>query len=280
MWIADTPKMTTEEIAIACAAGIRDRDLRSRVTSSHAELIANGTRLRKAAIADKLHKVAKADYPVAKLTDKELIRLYDQQLARRSSRARIYYDELLASAPYGRCVYCRHGQAMTLDHYVPKTQVQGLSIEPWNLVPACRDCNSCLGNEFSKHPNNQLLHPYFTPAIGRWLRASVDETNPVSISFFPDPGSDLSAELGDRIVFQFERLDLASRFSILCGTDLAGLGRLLPTNFGGRPADEVSDHLSEQATIGFASDPNDRRAVMYEALAASEWYCAGGYEIL
>ena len=80
-----------------------------------------------------------------------------------------------------------------------------------------------------------------------------------------------------KIQNQFQRLDLGRRYSVLCGSELAGLSHRLPQQFGGAEPGEVSAHLSESARLAFATDQNDRRAVIYEALAADEWYCAGGY---
>jgi hypothetical protein len=62
-------------------------------------------------------------------------------------------------------------------------------------------------------------------------------------------------------------------------------GRLGPDRFGerraqpraGLPPQDVRDFLTEQAELGFAGDENDRRGAMFQALAASDWYCSGGY---
>jgi hypothetical protein len=37
----------------------------------------------------------------------------------------------------------------------------------------------------------------------------------------------------------------------------------------------MSAYMSELAPLAFETDQNDRRAMMFEALAADEWYCAG-----
>lgn len=82
--------------------------------------------------------------------------------------------------------------ATTLDHFVPKTLVPGLSIDPWNLVPACSDCNHGLFDNFSEQSTEQMLYPYFVPPIGRWLTASIGHTHPVTVRFAATPDASLS----------------------------------------------------------------------------------------
>ncbi len=122
-----------------------------------------------------------------------------------------------------------------------------------------------------------MLHPYFVPPIGRWLTASVERVRPTAVRFAATPDAGLAPELQARIRNQFERLDLGRRYSVICASDLVGLNRRLPTRFGGAQPGEVSAYLTELALLSFETDQNDRRAVMFEALAADEWYCTGGY---
>jgi len=109
--------------------------------------------------------------------------------------------------------------------------------------------------------------------VGRWLSASVDRAHPVVVRFAAVPDTSLAPELQDRIRNQFSGLDLGRRYSILCVSELVGLSRLLADRFCGAQRAEVSGYLSELADVGFKTDQNDRRAVMYEALAGDEWYC-------
>jgi len=93
----------------------------------------------------------------------------------------------------------------------------------------------------------------------------------------PPRGAELEPELQARIRNQFEKLGLGRRHSVLCDNELAGRSYRLPHQFGWAEPREVSVHLSESARLAFAMNQNDRRVVMYEALAADEWYCAGDY---
>jgi hypothetical protein len=277
MWASPQPTVTAGESAAACARGIQKQDLRKRVTVARSDFLANSARLQEAAAGDKLHEAADSDYPIQGLSRDELLWLYKSQLARRHSPGRAIYDQIMVGAPFGLCVYCRHSAATTLDHFVPKTLVPGLSIDPWNLVPACPDCNHGLLASFSPQPAGQMLHPYFIPPIGRWLTATVDHALPVVVLFAATPDTTLAPELQARIRNQFSKLELGRRYSVLCGSELSGLSRLLPSQFRRTDPAEISAYLSETSRAAFMTDPNDRRAVMYEALAADDWYCTGGY---
>jgi hypothetical protein len=279
MWAGRPPTITADESATACARGIRDKDLRRRVVDASPEFLANSTKLQTAAATDELHEAKASDYSVSDLSRDELLWLYTGQLSRKRGPGRGIYDQIMVAAPSGLCVYCLHSVATTLDHFVPKTLVPGLSIDPWNLVPACSDCNHSLLDNFSAQAAEQMLHPYFVPAIGRWLTASIDHGQPVTVHFDATPDASLAPGLQARIRSQFERLRLGRRYSVICASDLVGLSRRLSARFDGAESSEVSAYLAELALLGFATDQNDRRAVMFEALAADGWYCAGGYAL-
>lgn len=235
----------------------------------------NSTKLQNAASNGDLHETTASEYAVSGLSRKDLLWLYDAQLTRKTGPGREIYNKIMVTADL--CAYCHHGVAATLDHFVPKTTVPGLSIDPWNLVPACARCNHELLDNFSSLPTEQMLHPYFTPSIGRWLTASIDHVDPVTVRFAATPEVDLAPELQARIRNQFSRLRLGQLYSIVCASELVGLSRLLSSQFRHADASEVSAYLSELALPGFETDQNDRRAVMFETLAGDEWYCAGGY---
>lgn len=278
MWASEPPKVTVQDSARACVEGIRDKSLQRRLLAACPELLDHSEKMQASAASSGLHTVRTDDYSVTDVEGKELRWLYKTQLSKvgRPARRKIY-DQLKASAPHEMCVYCGHSVATTLDHFIPQARVPGLAIDPWNLVPACSECNHGLLDYFSDRPDEQLLHPYFAPEIGRWLTASVDHTDPVAMRFAAAPDRSLDPELQSRIRHQFDALNLGYRYRVLCGRDLSGLNRRLCRDFKGASPDEVSAYLTELASPGFLADENDRRSVMFEALAADRWYCAGGY---
>ncbi|WP_133176499.1 HNH endonuclease [Nocardioides currus] len=234
----------------------------------------NSAAYRASAASSSLHKATAEDYEIVGIADADFHQLYKSRLARPGSPAYQYYERLRTSAAHGLCAYCRYGQAKTLDHFIPKTTIAGLSIEPWNLVPCCHQCNHKLGRNWSDQAHEQMLHPYFAPDLGRWLAAEVHPTRPASVSFQAVPDPTLPDGLRRQVVNQFEALGLAELYAVVSSQELAGLSRRLVS-----VGDEIDipSYLDELATLAFCGDLNDRRGVLYEALSQSSWYCDGGF---
>lgn len=282
MWAVDPPTLTAADAASACAKGIRDKSLRAKVEDAKGDFAVNSASLQAAIHARQLHHSTSATYVVAGLTDDELKGLYKGQLSRLNSKARHHYDHVMGNALHGLCSYCQHGVVTALDHFIPITLTPGLAIDPWNLVPACDRCNKLLLDDFVAHPDEQQLHPYAHPAevpLGtRWLRAQVHPGPVAAVTFHADPDLALPGSLRTRIVNQFNRLKLDDLFKVVAARELAGTCRNLSQNFPGGQASPVAAHLKELSEDGLASDPNDRRGVMYEALSQDEWFVNYGYE--
>lgn len=258
---------------------MRDTYLASRVLAATGSLELNSQALRHAASTDALHEIVATEYVVEGLSDGEMRLLYDQQLSRQGRPGRLIYDAVMASAKHGLCTYCQYGQATTLDHFVPKSLVAGLAIDPWNLIPACQQCNKELLDKWATTPNEQALYPYMFPAIGRWLGAAVSTTVPLVVEFFAYPDTDLNPDLRARIENQFDRLKLGRLYSVVSASDVVETSAVLARNFEVGDSVNVRAHLSELAAGALSADPNGRRGALFEALAADEWYCHEGFDL-
>ncbi|WP_245558798.1 HNH endonuclease, partial [Arhodomonas aquaeolei] len=137
-----------------CISSIRDTDLRKRLSLVSSDI--------DAAEADYDHKgTCKVLYSISQkicddgqavlgaVTKKELKDVYSLHMVPNGKPAREFYEKLLFGAPRGRCPLCGHGQASTLDHYLPKSRYPQLAVVPLNLVPCCKDCNTGKGERFS-----------------------------------------------------------------------------------------------------------------------------------
>lgn len=279
MWSVDPPTYTVEQAALACAKGMRDSKFSDRVLAGLKTFTNNNSTYRSAGQNDTTHLLVSVDYEIPGLSGDELKWLYKNRFAKKGVPGRIIYDAIRRAAPNGRCSYCQYGVATTLDHYVPKAIVPGLAIDPWNLIPACKDCNHTLLDEFSDQPESQLLHPYFAPKLGRWLYASVLQGAPVALEFFaiPDPG--LPAIFRKRMTHQVEALELGELYSVVSSADVPEISNTVRRSFEVGDTENVRAHLLEMSADGFDTDPNNRRAVIYEALAADDWYCAEGFSL-
>lgn len=273
MWHARTPTRTGEETARLCVRDIRDLELKDAVKRSRSQFVANSSAYRTRLESDTLHAIdVNLEFPLPEIDESKIKWLYTERLVRGSSRGRVVYDELVSSAPHGLCVYCKYGQATTLDHFIPKSVVPSLAIEPWNLVPCCSRCNHKMSDRWSATPGEDMLHPYALPDLGRWLFATVEQTDPVALTFYADPPPNVAPIVRQRVIEEFEALELRILFAVACSGELSGLDARLPERFAS--PSEVGDFLSESAAVAFSDDINDRRGVMYEALAADRWYCS------
>lgn len=283
MWSVKPPTLTAAQSATACAQGVGNKEVRDRVKAAVPDIAANSALLQSDIYAQNLHAAAPSRFHVAGLTDTELKGLYKGQLARQGSKARHIYDHVMGNALHGLCSYCQYGQATSLDHFVPITVVPGLAIDPWNLVPACDRCNKLLRDTFSASPAGQLLHPYARPPVleaqARWLYARVVASPEPVVAFHADPVASVTAPVRDRILAQFDQLELAKLFQVVSARELSGTRQHLTELFAGGPPEPVRAHLAEQAEDAFAAHRNDRRGAMYEALAADSWFVSGGYRV-
>jgi hypothetical protein len=278
VWSVEPPTFTVTETATLCVRGINNRGLADRVRAAHPVLTANSDRLRKAASDATMHTITEHSCPRGRdLSAKDMEWLYTAQLAKKGRPARAHYDRLLSSARHRLCSYCQYGAATTLDHVVPKSRVPALAIDPWNLVPCCADCNHTLGNAHSDRPDEQLLHPYAMPPTGRWLFARVREQIPVTLEFTAEPGAELPPLLQRRIRHQFRALELGAHFSQVVAQQVTSTNRILVRRLGDADPHTIRTHLRELADNEALADLNDRRAIVYEALADSDWYCREGF---
>nr|WP_146077537.1 HNH endonuclease signature motif containing protein [Clavibacter michiganensis] len=230
-----------------------------------------------------------ADYGVAELSDDELRWIYDHQVARAGSGGRPHYDSIMAAAPFGLCAYCQYGQATTLDHFLPQAWIAGLAIEPWNLVPACQQCNKKLLSFHPDSPGQQMFFPRMESVTSRWLYAEVMDGAPAAVRFEARPHQGLDRLTRKRVLTQFETLGLPLLFAGVSGRDIAEAKSSLAgtTTVDGRGAGDprttqqfapetVRALLTDTALRAFAFDSNNRRGAVYEALATSDWFCEGG----
>lgn len=87
-----------------------------------------------------------------------LIGLY--QKGRKASGCE-FISDLREAHLYKTCPYCGQGVCTTLDHYYDKDNYSELSLNVWNLVPSCGDCNFKKLNDKIRSATERYLHPYF-----------------------------------------------------------------------------------------------------------------------
>ena len=292
MWHANPPLHSAREVGEACAQETKNNDLASRLRESLPELEKNSLIFRQAASKYQLHDLKPEQFMIQKMDDAEMINLYSGRLGRKSGKPTgIIRRRLLESSLHGRCCYCQESIADTLDHFVPKSYIPSLAIEPWNLVPACIKCNMVLNQNFSADASEQMPHPYMLPEEGRWLYAEASCEEGLTIEFFANPSNNFPQTVKDQIIAGFNALKLRSRFAESIAPFLVETQSALLRNFNESSAEEVKEYLLEISDDAFRAfcglhhkdgclcreTTNSQRGALLEALAHNDEYCAGAF---
>ncbi len=185
------------------------------------------------------------------------------------------YDALRQAAPDGICPLCAVGVVSTLDHVMPKAIFPALAVTPLNLVPACGDCNKTKSNRAPATAREQFIHPYYDDLSGvTWLHAEPLFEDPVRIVFSVRTSPDTDPDLAGRLTHHFTAPRLADRYTAHAAVELRGQEKLLRDLREKAGAQQLRDHLNQQADTRAAANPNSWQSAMYRALADSDRFCS------
>ncbi|KAA3506358.1 HNH endonuclease [Agrobacterium vitis] len=276
-----TPPNVDFATALASAiSGIGSEAVRISHINAFADPVAieeNYASCAKAATLYAEPKIAAVGDPVVYngLSKSQLTKLYTQYFVPENKPARRLYEAIKVSAN-GKCPLCGGvGHVHTLDHYLPKANFPLYSVMPVNLVPCCRDCNSEKLNAFAVVQEKQTLHPYFDHDkffLERWVGARVIQTMPPVVEYFVMPPDHWHENEKARVHAHFSEYGLADKFSIEAAADLPEtIQTRRTTMFLNTPA-EFSRYLAEKGR-NTALPINNWRRVMFNALAADDWFC-------
>lgn len=199
------------------------------------------------------------------------------RMIRKNSIGKSIYDRIKAAPKNGTCPYCGHRKVRTIDHYLPQSKFPIFSVSPTNLVPSCVECNADKGAKTAKRAPKQFIHPYFDRLpTGKWLSAEVRETSPASFLFFADPPTSWDSILQQRIINQFNALNLASLYVSHAGSSLSKIRGSL-RRASSRGVSGVKFWLEDSAESAIEENPNSWEAAFFTACAESDWFCDGGF---
>ncbi|WP_336972216.1 HNH endonuclease [Alcaligenes sp. PF14] len=221
----------------------------------------------------------KEDIIAGELSKGVLMDLYDENVVKSKGHPRNIYDQILVAAQ-GQCPYCAGiGSARTLDHYLPKAKFPALSVHPYNLVPACRDCNTDAGAGFPTSQDLQPIHPYLDKDcffLERWIHAEVVHCEQVVVRFFANPPIHWPIIDQQRAKQHFEDCDLRNRFSNQVAGELTPLIRQRKSSLAVFSSDQFRAHLltvAEETSLLL----NGWKRTMYLALSESHWFCSANF---
>lgn len=271
------PAPTTIEVVTACVASIRDPDLSGRLALVADRLTLAETQYLMCGVGMTLYAIAASRGVGGVLTTDEMKRIYAGTFVK-SVRTRAMYDALKAAPSNDVCPLCAQRTVSTLDHYLAQSIHAELVISPINLVPACAECNKSKLDHQPMTEAEQGFHPYFDEFDdGQWLWAEVVEGIPAALRFSVQPPAGWPAGRSARATAHFASFRLGELYASHSGVELNNIRFSLERIAESGSPDDISDFLEDRAESAQRAYPNGWQAATYQALAASAWFCAGGF---
>jgi 5-methylcytosine-specific restriction endonuclease McrA len=279
------PSHDPQVVYQTCTNSISTIDLRNRLNGVTNAVVDAATEYKKLAASSQLYTVppnhcGNNEIVLGAATKQELKDVYSSHMVPRKKPARVIYDQLLSQAPLGKCPFCGFGHASTLDHYLPKTKYPLVVVAPFNLVPSCKDCNTGKSTKIATTAERQCLHPYFDRDSffsEQWLYAEVKQTAPAYIHFYVQPPVHWDDVSKGRVKSHFIDFNLAGRYAVEASNQIACLRDTLASYCEYIGVEGVQQHLSIEAESHARQHANSWQTAMFQALAASTWYCEGGF---
>jgi 5-methylcytosine-specific restriction endonuclease McrA len=279
MWPVQAPTRSVESVLAKCISNIADESKRNNFANTAQLLAESANNFVLAAQTNTLHQFPVTDR-VGPVSRNDMVWLYDKKLAASRSPGRAVYDEIKMAAPFGRCPLCGRGTVYTLDHHLPKTTYPDLSITPLNLVPSCQDCNKNKTQTAPTTAAEETLHPYFDNIDDEvWLQARMIEDAPASIFFFVAPPLSWSATMVSRVRNHFKIYRLGELYASVAAEELSNIRGSLITLRTRSGDQSVRGYLSSIVSSYRLRRRNTWQAAAYSAMAESDWFCGGGFDL-
>jgi hypothetical protein len=274
------PAYTAEYAFSTCISRIKDADLKDRLSSVKATIIAAALAYEQAAGENALYTIGTSDTVNGVVTANEMSDVYDLRMTKKRGPGRHIYDKLISAPAHGRCPLCGQGKVWTLDHHLPKRLYPGFAVTPTNLVPSCQDCNKAKGSTIPTTPEDGALHPYFDDIdTHRWLTAAVVDTAPAAVLFNITRPAVWDDVLFARVRRHFKLFNLSSLYSGHAAEELSNIRDYVSRLHASAGPKGVEQHLRDQANSRETARRNSWQAALYRALEASDWYCNGGFDL-
>lgn len=214
---------------------------------------------------------------VPHMSKAQMTRVYSGTFVK-SKVTRGMYDLLKSAPPNDMCPLCAQRPVSTLDHYLAQALHPALTVVPLNLVPACAECNKLKLDYQPSSEAQQSFHPYFDDFDdAQWLVAEVIETSPAVVRFWVTAPAGWSTTKVSRAVRHFEAFGLGKLYTSHAGVEISNIRFSLDRiAVKGTPNDVRMDLLG-RAESARHSQLNAWQTATYQALAASDWFCAGGF---
>ncbi|WP_241671723.1 hypothetical protein [Streptomyces sp. IB2014 016-6] len=289
----DPPQIGTREAFRMCISAKISLRMQTLLSSYELRVVIAAGAYEQACRTAAVHSLdpaAFAPLPAKKDDRDALIAMYERRMGPHHPGRPVYEEALNRKT---KCPMCGVGAVRQVDHHMPKSIYPYLAAVPVNLLPICSDCNFAKKDRAPSCYEEQTLHPYFDDVDDdRWLRARLitrtadgqvyrakPPESPTSwlIEFYVDPPSSWDARLAERVRFHFEIFKLAPLFEDQAAGDIPGIELSIEEAFQAGGAPDVRTHLEGLARSRARPNKNSWMVALYEALAAHDWFCNGGF---
>jgi hypothetical protein len=153
-------------------------------------------------------------------------------------------------------------------------------VNPYNLLPACADCNWLKRDLMPASASEATLHPYFDDVDSApWLTAQVRQTNPASFRFHVTAPPAWDAVTSARAARHFTVFRLGQLYSAQAAQELINIRYSLRVVTAARGPAGVQQHLAREAESRRDARLNSWQSATYTAMAADTWFCTNGFEL-
>ncbi|WP_234360613.1 hypothetical protein [Streptomyces europaeiscabiei] len=284
------PTLGAREVFQLCTS-IKIRRDKSELLARYEEPVARAAdRYEQACRTASLHEldIAAFNPPEASQADAvDLIDMYERRMRDKEYPGRPVYDRIRNQRT--KCPLCGIGSVRQVDHHLPKSVYPYLAVVPANLLPVCSDCNFLKSDQIPISLVEQTLHPYFDNIEGeRWLYAELHVEEPAltangaaatswQVRFFVQPSGEEDPRRAARVAHHFMAFELDKLYEEQTADELVTIGYALEDVFNAGGSADVRAYLLDLARFRTNGRPNNWMLALYEALAASDWYCSGGF---
>ncbi|HEB5079293.1 HNH endonuclease [Aeromonas caviae] len=190
-----------------------------------------------------------------------------------------YRSKILLSAK--RCPCCGITDADEVDHYLPRSIFNVLSLYSKNLIPLCHQCNN-KKRTIRDTDNNRFLHAYFEhiPNDEMFFIATTNIVDgALAVDFTIQNTEGLSERAYTMMQFQMDKVKLNDRLKKEINIFLMSYSNSLDTVFNIREnANDVHDFLvREVRTFSRNFGLNDWRTSLLFSLSNNHEFCDGGF---
>ncbi|WP_163767646.1 HNH endonuclease [Providencia stuartii] len=262
------------DVFTACIDRIRDDNLKMRLIACSQEIQDSAVEFDLKASNAQLHTILPKDNVATIVTVNEMKSVYTNRMAKKLAPGRIYYDKLMSLPDHGRCPLCSQRVVSTLDHHLPKAHFPSLAVSPFNLIPACQDCNKTKSEVIPTCSEEETLHPYYDDVEQFvWVKAKIRESIPVAIEFYVDPPNVCPPVLAERMKYHFKAFRLAALYASHAAEELASIEYIVKKVHDKSGSAELKKYLSETAAGKKSVSLNSWQSALYSCLSENNWFC-------